>query len=180
MNLRIAAKSRLALLSFLALPLAACHTSDFPQYLANYREYVYVTNGGSNTVTVLDVVNMRLDRELQVGQNPIAVAASSTKNEVYVVNSGPASGSGSLSVINAENNSVAATIPLHRQPVSIEIDAAGRLAYIANSGSNSISVVDLKNRRELSQLGVGAVFTPGSSTQEIVQWIRKHIQHRAD
>ncbi len=155
MNLRNSAKSRWLFLSLLALSLAGCRTHDFPQYPANYREYVYVTNGGSGTVTVLDVVNLRLDRELQVGQNPIAVAASPTVNEVYVVNSGTATGSGSLSVINAENNSVAATIALHKQPVSIEIDAAGKLAYVANSGSNSISVIDLKNRRELAQVGVG-------------------------
>ncbi len=155
MNLRNTAKSRWLLLGLLALSLAGCRTHDFPQYPANYREYVYVTNGGSGTVTVLDVVNLRLDRELQVGQNPIAVAASPTVNEVYVVNSGTDTGSGSLSVINAENNSVATTIPLHKQPVSIEIDAAGKLAYVANSGSNSISVVDLKNRRELAQVGVG-------------------------
>ncbi len=155
MNLRSAFKTRLSILSLLALSLAGCRTHDFPQYPANYREYVYVTNGGSDTVTVLDVVNLRLDREIQVGQNPTAVAASPTANEVYVVNSGPVAGSGSLSVINAEINTVVATIPLHRQPVSIEIDADGKLAYIANSGSNSVSVVDLKNRRELSQVGVG-------------------------
>jgi len=154
MTLKYATTSRL-ILGILGLTLGGCRTHDFPQYSANYREYVYVTNGDSGTVTVLDVVNLRLDRELQVGQNPIAVAASPTMNEVYVVNSGSAGGSGSLSVINAESNSVAGTIPLHRQPVSIEVDAAGKLAYVANSGSNSISVVDLKNRRELSQVGVG-------------------------
>src|ERR1019366_3960675 len=117
------------------------------QYPANYREYVYVTNGGSGTVTVLDVVNVRVDRELPVGQNPVAVAASPSRNEVYVVNSGAEGRVGSISVINAENNRVVATIPLHRQPVSIDLDADGKLAYVANSGSNSISVVDLKNRR---------------------------------
>lgn len=155
MTLSSAAKSRLLPLSLLALSLAGCRTHDFPQYPANYREYVYVTNGGSGTVTVLDVVNLRLDRELQVGQNPVAVASSPTLNEVYVVNSGTATGSGSISVINAENNTVVATIPVHKQPVSIEVDTSGKLAYVANSGSNSVSVVDLKNRRELSQVGVG-------------------------
>jgi YVTN family beta-propeller protein len=155
MNLGNSAKKRLLILSLFAVTLAGCRTHDFPQYPANYREYVYVTNGDSGTVTVLDVVNLRLDREVQVGQNPIAVAASPSLNEVYVVNSGAAGGTGSLSVINAENNSVAATVPLHKQPVSIEIDSAGKLAYIANSGSNSISVVDLKGRREISQVGVG-------------------------
>lgn len=31
----------------------------------------------------------------------------------------------------------------------------------------------------LKQLGVSEIFTPGSSTQDIVQWIRQHIQPRA-
>ena len=141
--------------SALVLALAACRKHDFPQYPANYREYAYVTNGDSGTITVVDVVNVRVDRELAVGQNPIAVAASPTRNEVYVVNAGPEGSNGSISVINAENNSVAATIPLHRQPVSIDVDSAGEFAYVANSGSNSISVVDLKTRREAAQIGAG-------------------------
>jgi YVTN family beta-propeller protein len=154
MNTRNAG-ARLFTFSLLALALSGCRPHDFPQYPANYREYAYVTNGGSGTVTVLDVVNVRIDRELPVGQNPVALAASPTRNEIYVVNSGAANGLGSLSVINAENNTVAATIPLHKQPVSIDLDPAGNLAYVANSGSNSISVVDLKSRREVAQIGAG-------------------------
>src|SRR5580692_249165 len=119
----------------LALPLVlltACRPHDFPEFPANYREFAYVTNGASGTVTVLDVVNVRVDREIPVGQNPVAVTASATRNEVYVVNSGLAGGQGSLTIINAENNSVAATIALRRQPVSIDLAAAGDLAYVAN------------------------------------------------
>lgn len=146
---------RIFAFSLLALALAGCRPHDFPQYPANYREYVYVTNGGSGTVTVLDVVNLRVDRELTVGQNPVAVAASPTQNEIYVVNSGVAAGLGSISVINAESNSVVATIPVHRLPVSIDIDADGKFAYVANSGSNSVSVVDLRSRSEVARVGAG-------------------------
>jgi YVTN family beta-propeller protein len=149
------ARARLFACSLLMVTLAGCRSHDFPQYPANYREYAYVTNGGSGTVTVLDVVNVRLDRELLIGQNPVAVAASPTRNEVYVVNSGATGGQGSISVINAENNSVVATIPLHRQPVAIDLDPDGKLAYVANSGSNSVSVVDLKSRHEVAQIGAG-------------------------
>ena len=106
----------------------------------NYREYAYVTNGGSGTVSVYDVVNVRVDREIPVGQNPTAVAANPARNEVYVVNSGTPGGQGSVAVINTENNSVAATIPVHKQPVAIALDPRGDLAYVVNSGSNSISV----------------------------------------
>jgi YVTN family beta-propeller protein len=137
------------------LAVAGCRSHDFPQYPSNYREYAYVTNGGSNTVTVLDVVNVRLDREIAVGQNPVAVAVSPTRNEVYVVNSGAAGGQGSISVINAENNTVAGAIAVHGQPVSIEIDPKGDRAYVANSGSNTISVIDLKARREIAAIGAG-------------------------
>lgn len=138
-----------------ALALAGCRQHDFPQYPPNYREYMYVTNGGSDTVTVLDVVNVRVDRELSVGHHPVAVAASPTRNEIYVVNSGATGSPGSLSVIDAEHNSVVATIPLHLQPSSIDVDAKGNKAYVANSGSNSVSVIDLQQRREVAQFGTG-------------------------
>lgn len=142
-------------LPLLALGLAACRPHDFPQYPPDYREYVYVTNSGSDTVTVLDVVNVRLDRELTVGHAPVALAASPTRNEIYVVNSGALDTNGSISVIDAEHNTVVATIPLHRQPVSIDVDAHGNRAYVANSGSNSVSVVDLKARREIAEIPAG-------------------------
>lgn len=135
--------------------LAGCQKSTDPQYPANYREYAYVTNGGSATVTAIDVVNVRLDRDIAVGQSPVALAASPTRNEVYVVNSGPANGTGSLSIIDAENNTVAGAIPLHKQPVSIDVDSKGDRAYVANAGSNSVSVIDLKNRREIAQIAAG-------------------------
>jgi YVTN family beta-propeller protein len=142
-------------LLFALFALTACRQLDFPQFPPNYREYAYVTNGDSSTVTVLDVVNVRVDREIPVGQNPVAVTASPTRNEVYVVNAGSEGSLGSLSVIDAEKNAVTATIALHRKPVSIDLNAAGTLAYVANSGSNSISVVDLKARQEIAQIGAG-------------------------
>ena len=139
----------------LTLALTGCRPHDFPQYPPNYREYAYVPNGGSGTVTILDVVNVRVDRELAVGQNPVAVAASPTRNEVYVVNEGAGGANGSVSVIDAERNAVAATIPAGSKPVSIDIDPKGKLAYVANSGSNSVSVIDLNLRREVARIGTG-------------------------
>src|SRR6185437_2801719 len=118
----------LAFLLLAPLVLVGCHRHDFPTYPANYREYAYVTNGGSGTVTVIDVVNSRVDREIPVGQNPVAVAASPTRNEVYVVNSGAPGGNGSLAIIDAEHNAVAQNIPLRMQPVAIDLDKAGDFA----------------------------------------------------
>jgi YVTN family beta-propeller protein len=152
---RVVSHISLVVLGLWLIVLTGCRKHDFPQYAADYREYAYVTNGGSGTVSVIDVVNVRLDRELAVGKNPVAVAANPVRNEVYVVNSGAENQSGSLTVINAEGNTVAATIALHRRPVAIAVDAAGEWAYVANSGSNTVSVVDLKSHRETALIGTG-------------------------
>ncbi len=161
--------------TLIALALTACQRHDFPQYPANYREYAYVTNQGSATVTVLDVVNVRLDRELPVGENPVAVAASPTRNEVYVLNAGAQGRQGSISVIDCEHNAVVATIAVGRDPAAIDVDAKGKLAYVANRGSNSVSVVDLDARRAVAQIGVGeepdaASLSPDGKTLVVANW----------
>ena len=138
--------------------LTGCRPHDFPTYAAKYREYAYVTNGGSNNVTVLDVVNLRQDRMLRVGSNPTGVAINTKRNEVYVVNTG----SNSVSIINAEKNTVAATIPVHQRPYFISVSADGTRAYVANSGSNNVSVLDLDKRREFATIGVGEA--PGNAS----------------
>jgi YVTN family beta-propeller protein len=135
----------------MTLGAVSCQQRDFPNYPANYREYAYISNGGSNTVTVLDVVNMRQDRVIAVGSDPSALAVNPRRNEVYVVNSG----SDTVTVINAETNTVAATIRVQRRPYSIHVDEQGERAYVANSKSNNVSVLDLARRREIGVIGAG-------------------------
>ncbi|HUY82686.1 MAG TPA: YncE family protein [Acidobacteriaceae bacterium] len=154
----------LACLAF-TVALAGCNSSHFPHYPSNYREYAYVTNSGSNTVTALDLVNLRQDRIMAVGSNPTGIAVNPKKNEVYAVNTG----SGTVSVIDATRNRVVATITVHRKPYFISVNASGTLAYVANSGSNNISVLDLDTRREIRTIPVGhgpglAIISPDGNT----------------
>jgi YVTN family beta-propeller protein len=133
------------------LSISGCHRSGFPDVPAGYREYAYISNGGSNTVTVLDLVYLRQDRTLQVGASPTHLAANPVRNEIYVVNAQ----SGTISVIDAETNRIAATLPVHRLPSFISVDPTGHRAYVANSGSNTISILDLDRRREITVAGTG-------------------------
>jgi YVTN family beta-propeller protein len=148
--------SKLSLLLGLGMfSLAGCRRHDFPEYAANYREFAYVANGGSGTVSIFDVVHVRLDREIQVGVNPTGITSNPTRDEVYVVNSGANGANGSVSVIDARKGAVVASIPLHKQPYFLDVDPSGDFAYVANSGSNSVSVIDLKARREIAVVGTG-------------------------
>jgi YVTN family beta-propeller protein len=137
------------------LGLIGCHRNRFPDVPDGYREFAYVTNGAANTVSVLDLVYLRQDRTLQVGAQPSGITANPARNEVYVVNAGTASGNGSVSVIDTSANRVVATIPVHKQPYFIDVDAAGHRAYVANSGSNTVSILDLDQRREIGVVGTG-------------------------
>ena len=165
----------------MALALTGCRPHDFPQYPANYREYAYVTNGASGTVTVLDVVNVRLDRELAVGQNPVAVAASPSRNEVYVVNSGTRQSGLGLGHQRREQH----RRRHHSRSPPAGVDrarSAGNLAYVANSGSNTISVLDLKARREIAVIGAGeepvaARISPDGKTLVVANRARQLGQH---
>src|ERR1700748_2692482 len=108
-------KQRFSACAFLVcatMGVAGCRQSIFPNYPANYREYAYISNGGSDTVTVLDIVNMRQERVIAVGKAPKSLATNPRRNEVYAVNSG----SDTVSVIDARANTVAATVHVQRGP----------------------------------------------------------------
>ncbi len=139
------------LAAFLSISLAGCNRHHFPDYPANYREFAYVTDGASNTVAVLDLVYLRQDRVLQVGNNPTGISINPVRNEVYAVNSG----SDSVSVIDATQNKVVATIGVHRQPYAIDVAPDGKRAYVANSGANTVSVLDLEHHREIGTAATG-------------------------
>ena len=109
-----------------------------PDYGPAYREYAYVTNGKSNTVSVIDLRTFELAKTIPVGAGPTGVAANRKKNEIYVVNAG----SNNVSVIDAEKNAVVATIGVHGKPYFIDVSQDGKRAYVANSASAKVSVIE--------------------------------------
>ncbi len=131
-----------------------------PNYGPAYREYAYVTNGKSNTVSVIDLRTFQPAATIRVGSDPTGIAANSKKNEIYVVNTE----SNSISVIDAERNQVVATIGVHAAPYFIDVSADGKRAYVANSKSANVSVMDLDKRLCVGQYpgrrfaGTGAGF----------------------
>src|ERR1700761_4818540 len=112
------------------------------KYPAGYHEFAYITNGKSDTVSVVDATTFRKIKTLAVGKNPTGLAVNTKKNEVYVVNTE----SNNVSFIDAEKNEVVATVGVHRAPYFISVSEDGKRAYVANSGSANVSVLDLEKR----------------------------------
>jgi YVTN family beta-propeller protein len=168
-NLKQVIKLRPNLLLLMLPSLAGCHRSDFPTLPTTFREFAYVANSASNTVTVIDLVYLRIDRTLRVGDNPTEIALSPTRREAYVLNTQSSTQNGSVSVVDTSANQVVATMPVHRAPVAISVDPSGHRAFVANSGSNTISVLDLDTRRAVaaiptSQNPASALIAPDGRT----------------
>jgi YVTN family beta-propeller protein len=123
-----------------------------PNYGPAYREYAYITNGKSNTVSVIDLRTFEPAKTIPVGVSPTGIAANGKKNEIYVVNTG----SNNVSLIDAERNAVVATIGVHGRPYFIDVTEDGKRAYVANSGSANVSIIDLEKRLVVGNVRVGS------------------------
>lgn len=143
---------RLFTVSLLSLVLAGCHRSSFPDYPASYREFAYVANSASNTVTVLDLVFLREDRTLRVGERPTAILANPHRPEVYVLNSG----SGSVTILDTAGSRVVAMVGLHRNPTAFALDPTGRRLFVADTDSADLAVIDLDTRRLIATISTPA------------------------
>ena len=109
------------------------------------HSFAYVTNSGSNTVSVLDLGSMKVIATLPTGNNPTGVTASPTKDEIYVVNTD----SGTVSVIDAVSNRIAGSISVGKTPYTISVTSDGKLGWVANAGSNTVTAIDLDAHRAL-------------------------------
>src|SRR5580704_16293322 len=102
-----------------ALSTTACHQRQ--TVAPGYHEYAYVSNRKSNSVSVLDLLQLRNVKTIAVGGGPTGVAANPTRNEIYVANTD----SNNITVIDAETNEVMAVIGVHRAPYYVSVSNDG-------------------------------------------------------
>src|SRR5262245_57129304 len=89
----------------------------------------FVSNRGSDVVSVIDRLANAVEATVNVGDYPtdVAVVATDQGEFAYVTNTF----GGSVSVINTDSNAVVATIPVGAQPWSVTSDPNGELVYVA-------------------------------------------------
>lgn len=75
--------------------------------------------------------------------------------EAQVIAYVPNMGSGTLSVINTNTNSLVANVPVGINPIGISVSSDGSRAYVANNGSNTVSVINTANNSVIATVPVG-------------------------
>jgi YVTN family beta-propeller protein len=113
---------------------------------------LYVTNSGSNSVTVIDKQLDRVVATIAVGQRPMGIVTGPRGARVYVANSG----SNSISVIDTAASSVINTISnFGYSPAELAISGDGRLLYATNPDSDNVTVIDTMSNAVVERIPVG-------------------------
>ena len=99
--------------------------------------YVYVTNQGDNTVSVIDPASNTVIDKIPV-ESPSGIALDNEGKRAYVANQVE----NTVTVIDTTDNSLAATIPVGSKPHCLTFDSARNLIYVANYDGDCVSVID--------------------------------------
>jgi YVTN family beta-propeller protein len=113
----------------------------------------YVSNAGSNTVTVFDKKRMEVVGVIATGRGPKGVALDERSGRAYVA----VSGEDAVEVIDVLSADIIARIKLNigDDPHELALAEGGRLLLAANTGSDTVSFIDRNSLFERTRLEVG-------------------------
>ncbi len=113
---------------------------------------VYIANGDSGNVSVVDGATGAVIRSISVGSEPGAVAYDVENGNIYVANAG----SSNLSVVNGPSDKVVGSIPVGTDPEAIAYDTINGYLYVVNCYSFNVSVIDGASNAVIKWIPVGS------------------------
>jgi YVTN family beta-propeller protein len=120
---------------------------------AHAAPFAYISNSGSNTVSVIDVATITVTATVTVGSFPVGVAVTPDGSRVYVNND-----IGTVSVIDTATNTVIGSpIPVGTDPHGIAITPDGSRAYVTNLADGNVSVISTATNTVIDTVTVGGV-----------------------
>jgi YVTN family beta-propeller protein len=99
----------------------------FVSSTASALPFAYVTNSGSNTVSVIDAATNTVTATVDIGDVSDGVAISPDGTKVYVANFGS---SHTVTIINTATNRITATVPVRGCPLDVAVTPDGRKLYV--------------------------------------------------
>ncbi len=117
---------------------------------AGAAPFAYITNSGSNNVSVIDTATNTVVASVTVGSIPGGVAVNPAGTRVYVANRG----SGTVSVIDTATNTVNTTVNLGGTPSRVAVNPAGTRVYVTNGDNNNVSVIDTTTNNVIASVPI--------------------------
>ncbi len=106
---------------------------------------VFVADGSTNAVSILDGRDGSILRTVMVGRRPGGLVVDDRAHRIFVVNEGDGAHPGTVSVLDATSGNVVDVIPVGvvgTAPAAIALDAARGHVFVVNVGNRTVSVLD--------------------------------------
>lgn len=115
------------------------------------NSFAYVTNGGDNSLSVVDLAAGRVVARIGTGASPHGLRMSPNGREIYVANTGD----DTVSIIDVAQRKEVARIPVGRAPAQVAFTPDGRRVYVTSTQEDSVVVVDTASRTRAATVPVG-------------------------
>src|ERR1700738_4282121 len=112
-----------------------------------------VTNFGSNTASILDLVNGRVVTTIALGTQPLSVVLNSSQSTAYAANYG----SSTVSEIDLNSNTQTRVTNVGALPEALAMDPSGTALWVG--GQNYISKLDLNSLSAIQSFSVSGQVT---------------------
>lgn len=113
--------------------------------------YIYVTNSGSNTISVISNATLLVVDTISVGLCPSAIVFDPADSNMYVANKC----GNSVDVVNTTFNVVVGIIDVGDGPSAITINSVQGDIYVADSSANEVSVISTTGEDVVATVAVG-------------------------
>lgn len=113
----------------------------------------YVTNSGSNIISVFNKKTMRVSGTISTGRGPMGMVLNQRLRRAYVA----ASGDDAIEVIDVTDGKIIGRIILDfgDEPIELALTPDGRTLVAVNRGSNTVSIIDAVSEFEVRKIKVG-------------------------
>lgn len=144
---------------FMSVHLSIAQTGAFHQPPAKLR-LLYVVNQGSNTITAIDLLNLKTVREADVkGLQPADLAVTPDGQTLFVANRV----TGNVSVIDATSFEVVARIQACKQCSALALAPGGKELWVVDSEGSKVAIVDLASKERGAPLPVVGTIATGET-----------------
>jgi len=114
---------------------------------------IFVTNSGSDNVSVLDGNDSVPVASVSVGASPAGITFDATTGDLYVANNG----SNNVSVVSGSSLQVVGTVDVGANPIGIAADPISGQVFVADSGDANVTILNASTYQVIATVGVGSV-----------------------
>src|ERR1700733_15401797 len=111
----------------------------------------YVSNERDNTISVVDLDQMKTVQTIPVGQRPRGITLTKDGRELLVC----ASDDDTIQIIDTKTQSIIGDLPSGPDPETFALHVSGNPLYVSNEDDNMVTVIDVPTRKAITQIPTG-------------------------